>query len=95
MEERTKFSIGSGLILAVVFAVILVLGMSLGGCTRPVWMEPEYRFQFNAFNASVQDWDRRCQKDPNTCAESLSSMAMELHAWTAIVNGIDPNEVRP
>ena len=95
MEERTKFRIGSGLILAVIFGAILLLGLSLSSCTRPVWMEPEYRFQFNAFNASVQDWDQRCRADPNTCAESLSSMAAELHAWTAIVNGIDPNEVMP
>ncbi len=95
MEERTKFRIVSGLILAVIFGAILLLALSLGGCTRPVWMEPEYRFQFNAFNASVQDWDRRCQADPNTCAESLQTMAEELKAWTAIVNGIDPNEVTP
>ena len=79
------------LILAV--AAIMLLAVCLQGCARPVWMEPDMRYQFNAFNASVADWDRRCQADPNTCAESLSSMAEELAVWTAIVNGTEPDEV--
>jgi len=95
MEDRTKFAIGAWLIISLVFGGIFLLALILGGCTRPVWMEPGHRMQFNAFNASVADWDRRCQADPNTCAESLSSMAEEMAVWTAIVNGVDPNEVTP
>lgn len=93
MEERTKFTIGSRAILVFAFIAILLLAMGLSGCVRPVWMEPGHRMQFNAFNASVQDWDRRCLADPNTCAESLSTMAAELAVWTVLVNGVDPNEI--
>ncbi len=93
MDERTKFTVGAWAIVAFAFAAIFCLAVSLQGCAGRVWMEPDLRYQFNAFNASVADWDRRCQVDPNTCAESLSSMAEELAVWTAIVNGTDPNEV--
>ena len=82
-------------IVAVTFAAILLLALNAGGCARPVWMDPGHRLQFNAFNDSVRDWDRRCQADPNTCAESLRSMAEELAAWTILINGTEPNEVTP
>ena len=77
---------------AVVLLCLAIIIMA-GGCVRSIYMEPEVTLQFNRFNASVQDWDRRCQADPNTCAESLATMAKELNVWTNFVNGMDPNSI--
>ena len=87
-----KFRFIVWLVLFVSVVAVLVIGLFTGGCTRAVYMEPAAAFEFNRFNASVQSWDDKCREDPNTCAEALSTMAKELQTWTALVNGMDPNE---
>lgn len=72
--------------------LIIVMLLSLTGCMRKVYMDQDAASRFGQFNASVQSWDRQCQSDPNTCAESLRTMAVELAVWDAIVRGIDPND---
>jgi len=89
MDRKIRFSVW--LLLFVSLLAVVVAGLYAGGCVRSVYMEPAAAMQFNRFNASVQDWDSRCQADPNTCAESLATMAAEMKVWTAIVNGADPN----
>ena len=72
--------------------LIIVMLLSLAGCMRKVYMDQDAASRFGQFNVSVQSWDRTCQADPNTCAESLRTMAAELAVWDAIVRGVDPND---
>jgi len=89
MDRKIRFSVW--LLLFVSAVAVVVAGLSAGGCARSISMAPEAAMEFNRFNASVQEWEWRCQADPNTCAKSLSTMAEELQSWTDIVNGADPN----
>jgi hypothetical protein len=83
------------IVLSAVIAGLVLMLFSICGCVRPVYMDPEHSMQFTQFAAAVKDWDNRCQADPNTCAESLHSMALRMKEWHVIVTGIDPNEVTP
>ena len=73
--------------------LLLCLLLLIAGCAGMVHMDPAAKAEFNAFNISAQVWNRKCQADPNACAPGLASMADQLAVWTAIVNGVDPNEV--
>ena len=73
--------------------LLLCFLLLIAGCAGMVHMDPAAKAEFNAFNISAQVWNRKCQADPNACAPGLASMADRLAVWTAIVNGVDPNEV--
>ena len=87
MEGRTKFKVGSGLILAVVFGAILLLGLSLSGCSQ-VQMSPAYRQQLEMTNIIVQSLNEDCKGgDPNACAKGLNESAGILQLLVDAVHG--------
>jgi len=74
--------------------MLLVGFVLVGGCVRPVYMDPDASAAFNRLNDSAQVWVQRCKDDPNTCSTGLGSVARELNVWTAIVNETDPNSIQ-
>ena len=89
MDGRTKFSIGAFIIVAVTFAAILLLGLSMSGCSQ-VTMLPAYRQNLEMTNVLVAELDARCKGgDPNACREGLAESAKYLQGLVDAVNGVD------
>ena len=96
MEERTKFTYGPGLVIvaawvivAVAFAAIFLLAMSLAGCSQ-VWMSPAYRQNLEMTNVVVQSLNDDCGRgDPNACSKGLAESAEMLQLLVDAVHGID------
>jgi len=89
MEGRTKFEVGAGLILVFVFAAILLVAMSAGGCSQ-VTMSPAYRQNLEMTNVVIQSLNADCQAgDPNACSKGLAESAEILQLLVDAVHGVD------
>ena len=96
MEERTKFTYGPGLVIvaawvivAVAFAAIFLLAMSLAGCSQ-VTMSLAYRQNLEMTNIVVQSLNADCAAgDPNACKQGLAESAEILQLLVDAVHGID------
>jgi len=87
MEDRKKFELVTGTILALVFAAILLLALMAGGCSE-VQMSPAYRQNLEMTNIAVQELNNRCAGgDPNACRNGLAESAKYLRKLVHAVNG--------
>ena len=96
MDGQTKSFYGSWacvivawLIVAAAFTAILLLAMSLGGCSQ-VTISPAYRQNLEMTNAAVAELDTRCRRgDPNACRDGLAESAEYLAGLVDAVNGVE------
>jgi len=89
MDERTRFSIGAFLIVAVTFAAIFLLALSMSGCSE-VTMSPAYRMNLERTNVLVQSLNGDCAAgDPDACSKGLAESAEILQLLVDAVSGVD------
>jgi len=89
MDERTKFTIGAWLIVALVFLAILLVAINAGGCSQ-VTMSPQYKANLEMSNIAVQEMNERCiGGDPNACRDGLAESAEMLQLLVDAVHGVE------
>jgi len=91
MKRINWHGIGAFVLCILIWGPILCY-VSCSGCTGPVSMSSEFGLQFGMFVEAVEEWNERCQEQPETCRKSLSDMAQELRIWNEIIQGNDSNE---
>jgi len=89
MADKTKFTVVSMVIIALTFGAIILLALSMAGCTQ-VWMSPGYKQNLEATAVVVTELDARCQGgDPNACRDGLAESAKYLQDLVDAVHGVD------